>query len=89
MDHGEIESLQPLAALDWLGPDDANIVEDHLRTCDACAAELQAHRDAAATIPLADETEALHNRIWARLEARMKAESDAATSTRSSFRGND
>jgi anti-sigma-K factor RskA len=74
MDHEEIKQLLPLHALDQLGPDEASIVDDHLRTCDDCAAELQAYRDTAAAIPLADEPATPHDRIWARLEARLAAE---------------
>ena len=74
MDHEEIKQLLPLAALGQLGPDESIILDDHLRTCDVCPAELQAYRDAAATIPLADEAAAPHERIWARLEARLAAE---------------
>ncbi|HEX4210732.1 MAG TPA: anti-sigma factor [Candidatus Binataceae bacterium] len=77
MDHEEIKSLLPLAALDRLEPAEAAILEEHLRTCDECPAELQAYRDAAAAIPLADEPAAPHDRIWARLEARLAAEDHA------------
>jgi anti-sigma-K factor RskA len=74
MDHEEIKHLLPLAALDQLGPDETVILSDHLRTCDVCPAELQAYRDAAAAIPLAHEASTPHERIWARLEARLAAE---------------
>ena len=74
MDHEEIKHLLPLAALDQLGPDETVILSDHLRTCDVCPAELQAYRDAAAAIPIAHEPAVLHERIWARLEARLTAE---------------
>lgn len=74
MDHEEIKQLLPLHAIGQLGPGEASIVEDHLRTCDECPAELQAFRDAAAAIPLAGEPATPNDRIWARLEARLSAE---------------
>jgi anti-sigma-K factor RskA len=74
MDHEEIKQLLPLAALDQLGPDESIILDDHLRTCAECPAELQAYRDAAAAVPMAHEPAAVHERIWARLEARLTAE---------------
>ena len=84
MDHEEIKQLLPLHAIDQLGPDEASIVEDHARTCDDCAAELQAYRAAAAAIPMADEPAAPNHRIWARLEARLTAEGQATSSDPSS-----
>jgi anti-sigma-K factor RskA len=78
MDHEEIKQLLSLHALDRLAPDEASVVDDHLRTCDDCAAELQAYRDTAAAIPLADEQTHLDDRIWARLEARLAAEGQLA-----------
>jgi anti-sigma-K factor RskA len=74
MDHEEIKQLLPFAALDQLGPDESVILDEHLRTCDECPAELQAYRDAAAALPVAHEVAAPHERIWARLEARLAAE---------------
>ncbi|MGA2410590.1 MAG: anti-sigma factor [Candidatus Binataceae bacterium] len=75
MDHEEIKQLLPLAALDRLEANDAAILDEHLRAgCDECSAELQAYRDAAAAIPLANEPVTTHDRIWARLQARLAAE---------------
>jgi anti-sigma-K factor RskA len=79
MDHEEIKELLALHALGQLGPDEAAIVDDHLRACDDCVAELQAYRDTAAAIPLADEPGTLHDRIWPRLEARLAAEGHPAS----------
>jgi anti-sigma-K factor RskA len=83
MDHEEIKQLLPLHAIDQLGPDEASIVEDHVRTCDECAAELHAYRDTATAIPLADEPATPHDRIWARLEARLAAGGQLASTTAS------
>jgi anti-sigma-K factor RskA len=74
MDHNEIKQLLPLAALGQITPDEERELEDHLRGCDECPAELQAYREVAAAIPLAEEPLSPHDRIWARLEARLAAE---------------
>ena len=81
MDHNEIKQLLPLAALDQITPDEAQELDDHLRGCDECPSELQAFREAAAAIPLADEPAAPQQRIWARLEARLASEDSHTTAT--------
>jgi anti-sigma-K factor RskA len=80
MDHDEIKQLLPLAALGQIPPDEAQMLEEHLRECGECPSELQAYREVAAAIPLADEPDAPHDRIWARLEARLAAEGHQAAS---------
>ena len=72
MDHEAIKLLLPLAAIDWLAPDEAAIVDEHLRAgCDECATELQAYREAASALALVDEPLGEHERIWNSLAARL------------------
>jgi anti-sigma-K factor RskA len=72
MDHDAIKELLPLAALDRLAPDEAAILEEHLRAgCDECAAELRAYREAAADIAFANEPSASNDRVWDRLASRL------------------
>jgi anti-sigma-K factor RskA len=72
MDHDAIKELLPLAALDRLAPDEAAILEEHLRAgCDECAAELRSYREAAANIAFADEPGVSNDRVWDRLASRL------------------
>lgn len=86
MDHEEAIQLLPLAALGQIDPAEAEALEEHLRECDECPAELQAYREAAASLALADESEAPHDRIWARLETRLAAEGHQVSATGSGQR---
>jgi anti-sigma-K factor RskA len=80
MDHDAIKELLPLAALDRLAPDEAAIVDEHLRGgCDECAAELRAYREAAAGIAFADEPGASNDRVWNRLASRLAEEQPGLT----------
>jgi anti-sigma-K factor RskA len=81
MDHQAIKGLLPLAALDWLEPDEARELEEHLRAgCDECEAELRELREAAASLALSLEQEGSQagseekseERIWERLQARLQ-----------------
>jgi anti-sigma factor RsiW len=46
--HEDIVELLGAYALDAVDPDEARLVEDHLRTCPRCAAEVMEHREVAA-----------------------------------------
>ena len=78
MDHQAIKDLLPLAALDRLEPDEARVLQEHLRAgCDECEAELRELREVAASLALSLEQESSEegseDRIWQRLEARLHA----------------
>jgi anti-sigma-K factor RskA len=73
MDHDAIKELLPLAALDWLEGEEARALEDHLRAgCDECEAELRELREAAAAFALSLEQAGSEERIWERLESRLR-----------------
>ncbi|MEA3055576.1 MAG: hypothetical protein QOD30_1008, partial [Actinomycetota bacterium] len=46
--HDEIQELLGAYALDAVDPDERSDVEDHLRDCARCRAEVAEHRDTAA-----------------------------------------
>jgi len=73
MDHQAVKELQPLAALDRLEPAEALALEEHLRAgCDECATELSEFRETTALLALSLEPDRSEERIWARLESRLK-----------------
>ena len=75
MDHQAIKELLPLAALDWLEPAEALALEEHLRSgCEDCTTELNEFRETAALLSLSLETQGSEERIWARLESRLRPE---------------
>lgn len=47
MTHAEMQELLGAYALDAVEPDEAQAIEEHLRTCPRCQAEVEAHRDTA------------------------------------------
>lgn len=49
-EHEDIVELLGAFALDAVDPDEAALVEDHLRTCPRCAAEVAEHREVAAML---------------------------------------
>ena len=49
-EHDEIAELLGAYALDAVEPDEAALVEDHLRECPRCAAEVAEHREVAAML---------------------------------------
>jgi anti-sigma-K factor RskA len=73
MDHQAIKDLLPLAALDQLELDDARALQEHLRAgCDECEAELGELREVAASLALSLEPEGSEQRIWQRLDERLR-----------------
>lgn len=48
--HARVEELLGAFALDALDPEEATLVEDHLRECPRCRAEVVEHREAAAML---------------------------------------
>jgi anti-sigma-K factor RskA len=69
-DHDEIAELLGAYALDAVGMDERVVVEDHLRDCPRCRAEVEQHREAAAHLALtgADAPAGVWSRIAAELE---------------------
>jgi hypothetical protein len=55
MTHEEIQDLLGAYALDAVEPDEARAVDDHLRECARCRAEVAEHREAAAFLAHAGE----------------------------------
>ncbi|HKD69494.1 MAG TPA: anti-sigma factor [Candidatus Binataceae bacterium] len=81
MDHEQLINLLPLAALDREEPDEARLLEEHLREgCPQCEAELRAWRETLAAYAMASEPAGSENRVWQRLDARLHAEAAAAHS---------
>lgn len=68
--HEDIVELLGAYALDAVDPDEASLVEDHLRSCPRCAAEVAEHREVAAMLAHsgAPAPEGLWDRIVADLE---------------------
>jgi anti-sigma-K factor RskA len=88
MDHQALKDLLPLAALDWLEPDQARALQEHLRAgCDECEPELRELREVAATLALSLEPEGSEERIRELLDARLHA--DAAEPSRPATRETD
>jgi anti-sigma-K factor RskA len=80
MDHEAIKDLLPLAAVDRLEPDEARALAEHLRTgCDDCQAELRELREAAASMAYALDTTGSEDRIWERLDARLRVSERASS----------
>ena len=78
MEHQEIKTLLPLAALDRLEPDETRALDEHLRAgCEECEAELRELREAAAALALSLEQsgyyEVSEELIWERLKARLRS----------------
>ncbi|MFP5322118.1 MAG: anti-sigma factor domain-containing protein [Acidimicrobiia bacterium] len=63
--HDDIAELLGAYALDAVDPDEARLVEDHLRTCPRCAAEVAEHREVAAM--LAHSGAPAPEGVWARI----------------------
>jgi anti-sigma factor RsiW len=65
MSHEEIQELLGAYALDAVEPDEAQAIEDHLRECPRCRAEVEEHRETAAFLAHAgaDAPDALWDRI--------------------------
>ncbi|MGH7905978.1 MAG: anti-sigma factor domain-containing protein [Candidatus Binataceae bacterium] len=73
MDHRAIKDLLPFAALDRLDAEERRELDEHLRGCAECAAELHELREMAAALSVALEPAGAQERIWERLESRLKA----------------
>ncbi len=50
LEHHEVEELLGAYALDAVDPDEAEAIEDHLRTCPRCQAEVADHREVASLL---------------------------------------
>jgi anti-sigma-K factor RskA len=88
MDHGAIKNLLPLAAVVSLEPEEARALEDHLRTgCDECEPELRELREAAASMAYALDPAGSQQRVWERLDARLRASERGAAVRPASRRG--
>ena len=68
--HEEIQELLGAYALDAVDPDEAAVIEDHLRDCPRCRAEVAQHRETAALLANAhaEAPAALWDRVAASLE---------------------
>jgi anti-sigma-K factor RskA len=81
MDHQELINLLPLAALDRLEPEEARLLDEHLREgCAECEAELRAWRETMAALVMAQDPSGSEHRVWQRLEARLQADAAAVRS---------
>jgi len=70
MGHEEIESLLGAFALDAVDDDERQIVEDHLRECPRCRAEVEQHREVAAHLAFAGST--APSGLWGRIAAELE-----------------
>jgi anti-sigma-K factor RskA len=87
MDHEAIKDLLPLAAVDRLELDEARALAEHLRTgCDECDPELRELREAAASMAYALDTKGSEDRIWERLDARLRVSERASARPETSLR---
>jgi len=68
--HEDIVELLGAYALDAVDPDEARLVEDHLRTCPRCSAEVAEHREVAAM--MAHSGAAAPEGVWARISASLE-----------------
>ncbi|MGH9245728.1 MAG: anti-sigma factor domain-containing protein [Acidimicrobiales bacterium] len=67
--HQELQELLAAFALDAVGPEEASVIEEHLRDCSACRAEVAAHRETATL--LADSHLEPPPELWDRVAARI------------------
>lgn len=67
MQHSEVEELLPAYALDAVDPEEAVAVEEHLRDCPRCRAEVARHRDVAGLFASSPETPPAE--LWERISA--------------------
>lgn len=70
LSHQEIEALLGAFALDAVDADESAIVEDHLRDCPRCAAEVEQHREVAAHLAFAGFT--APSGLWSRIAAELE-----------------
>jgi len=75
--HDELQELLGAYALDAVDPDERNEIEDHLRDCARCRAEVAEHRDTAAFLAHSgtDAPAALWDRIAGSIDAPIDAPS--------------
>jgi anti-sigma factor RsiW len=76
MSHDEIQDLLGAYALDAVEPDEARAVDDHLRECARCRAEVAEHREAAAFLAHAGEDAPAA--LWDRIASTIDDEGPAA-----------
>lgn len=69
--HHEIRELLGAFALDAVDPDEAQLVESHLRDCRACAEEVAGHREVASA--LAHSYDAPPDGLWSRIRNEIDA----------------
>ncbi|HET7486403.1 MAG TPA: anti-sigma factor [Acidimicrobiales bacterium] len=74
--HSDIEELLGAYALDAVDPDEAELVEVHLRDCARCRAEVAEHREVAAALAHAGSS-APHG-LWNRIAAGLEEETPPA-----------
>lgn len=73
MDHDQLKDLLPLEALGRLEGEERAAMAAHLAAgCDECEAELRQFREALAAMAMNAAGEAPADRIWSRLESRLK-----------------
>jgi hypothetical protein len=70
LSHQEVESLLGAYALDAVDPDEANIIELHLRDCPRCQAEVAEHRETAAL--LAHSGQPAPSGVWDNIVANLE-----------------
>jgi anti-sigma factor RsiW len=70
-DHEEMAELVAAYALDAVDPDEARLVEDHLRGCPRCRAELADHQDTASLLGHAGDDAPAG--VWERIAAGIEA----------------
>jgi anti-sigma-K factor RskA len=68
--HHEIEELLGAYALDAVDADEARQVEDHLRECPRCRAEVAAHREVASLL-ISSSTHPVPEGVWDRITAEL------------------
>ena len=75
MDHDQLKDLLPLEALGRLEGEERAAMAAHLAaSCDECEAELREFREALAAMAMNAAGDAPADRIWSRLESRLKFE---------------
>jgi anti-sigma-K factor RskA len=68
--HHEIEELLGAYALDAVDRDEAQAVEDHLRECPRCRAEVASHREVAALL-ISSTNDPVPDQVWDRISAEL------------------
>ncbi|MEX2293064.1 MAG: anti-sigma factor [Acidimicrobiales bacterium] len=69
--HSEIQELLGVYAIDAVDPDEALLIDEHLRTCPRCRAEVTDHREAAALLSFSGTSAPAD--LWGRIAADLEA----------------